>query len=178
LLQQINDAVVADQSVEQAQAIAGRDWQPTLRLLLHLAAGWLYFERPEQAEPILNAARAWTINPDRKPNDPARSARDFVPLVCTYIAAAGQAPLEEALGRIEELLVPGRMDRLPNTFTSNYYYSLFHLNVVEAVVLTLATDDFALGPGARRWLDDDEYLVRRRIHRDVRTALARAGLAN
>ena len=68
------------------------------------------------------------------------------------------------------------MDRLPNTMTSNNYYSVFHLSVTEAIVLTLATDDFALGPTARRWLDDDEYLVRRRIHRDVRAALARAGM--
>ena len=140
LLQQINDAVLADQTVEQAQAIAGRDWQPTLRLLLHLAAGWLYFDRPEQAEPILNAARAWIVNPDRKPNDPARSAGiSFLWSALTLLPPARRRWRKH--WRIEELLVPGRMDRLPNTFTSNYYYSLFHLNVVEAVVLTLATDD-------------------------------------
>jgi len=27
-----------------------------------------------------------------------------------------------------------------------------------------------------RWLDDDEYLVRRRIHADVRAALSQAGM--
>jgi cellulose synthase operon protein C len=39
---------------------------------------------------------------------------------------------------------------------------------VEAAVLAVVTDDFALGPAVRRWLDDDEYRVRRRIHRDTR----------
>jgi hypothetical protein len=33
-----------------------------------------------------------------------------------------------------------------------------------------------MGPGARRWMDDDEYLVRRRIHRDHKTLLAKAGV--
>ena len=122
------------------------------------------------------AARAWILSPVKKPNDPDRPAQQYVPLVCTYIAAAGQAALDEALGRIDELFTSGRMDRLPNSMTSNFYYSLFHLNVVEAAVLTLATDDFALGPAARRWLDDDEYLVRRRIHGDMRRNLDRSGL--
>jgi hypothetical protein len=176
LLQQLGQAALGDQSLEQAQALAGRDWQPTLQLLLHLAAGWLNFDQPEQARPILATAGAWIVRPEKKPNDPTRPAQQYVELVCTYIAAAGQAPLDEAFARIEVLLEPGRMDKLPNTFTSNYYYSLLHLRVVEAVVLTLATDDFALGPAARHWLDDDEYLVRRRIHRDVRAALARAGM--
>jgi len=156
--------------------VTGREWQQTLRLLLHLAAGWYYFDRPDQARPILDTARAWILQPAKKPNDPDRSAAQYVALVATYIAVAGQTPLADALGRIEELFTSGNLDRLPNTLTSNSYYSLLHLNVVEAVVLTLATDDFALGPAARRWLDDDEYLVRRRIHGDMRAALARAGM--
>ena len=106
----------------------------------------------------------------------ARAPQQYVQLVCTYINTVGQVPLDESLGRIEELFASGRMDRLQNTRTSKIYYSVFHLNVVEAVVLTLATDDFALGPAARRWLDDDEYLIRRRIHGDVRAALAHAGM--
>jgi hypothetical protein len=177
LLQQIAQAALGGRTLEQARAaLPGREWQQTLRLLLNSAAGWLYFERPELARPIVDAARAWILKPDKKPNDPNRPPQQYVPLVCTYISAAGQAPLEDALARIEELFTSGRMDPLPNSMTSRHYYSLFHLNVVEAVVLTLATEDFALGPAARRWLDDDEYLVRRRIHRDVRAALVGAGM--
>ena len=84
--------------------------------------------------------------------------------------------MDEALGRIDELFTSGRMVRLQNTFTTQLYFSRFHLNIVEAVVLALANEDIALGPAARRWLDDDEYLVRRRIHRDVRAALSHAGM--
>jgi hypothetical protein len=177
LLDQIVQAALGGRTMEQTRAaVPGREWQQTLRLLLHLAAGWLYFDRPEQARPILDAARAWILNPTKKLNDPDRPAPQYVALVNAYIAAAGQTPLDDALGRIEELFTSGRLDRLPNTMTSNSYYSLFPLKITEAVVLTLATEDFALGPTARRWLDDDEYLVRRRIHRDVRAALAGAGM--
>jgi cellulose synthase operon protein C len=38
---------------------------------------------------------------------------------------------------------------------------------VQAVV----HDDFALGAAVRRWLDSDEYLIRRRIHRDLRSLM-------
>jgi hypothetical protein len=48
--------------------------------------------------------------------------------------------------------------------------------VVEAVVLAVVSDDFSLGQNVRRWLDEDEYLVRRRIHRDLRSFMSRAGL--
>ena len=41
----------------------------------------------------------------------------------------------------------------------------------EAIVLTMAGDDFLLGESGRRGLEDDEYFVRRRIHREVRAAL-------
>ncbi|HEY1381063.1 MAG TPA: hypothetical protein VGF55_29965, partial [Gemmataceae bacterium] len=174
LMQQIAAAALGGQSVEEAQARAGRDWPETLRLLLHLAGGWLYFDRPDQARPILDAARGLILGGGRPADRP--SPLTYVALVATYVAAVGQAPLDEALGRIEELFTSGRMDRLPNTYTTNKFYSRFHLTVVEAVVLALANEDFALGPAARRWLDDDEYLVRRRIHRDVRAALARAGM--
>ena len=47
--------------------------------------------------------------------------------------------------------------------------------VVEAVVLGIVTEDFAMGGEVRRWLDDDEYLVRRRIHSDLQGFLTQAG---
>ena len=40
----------------------------------------------------------------------------------------------------------------------------------------MVNDDFALGPAGRRWLDEDEYLVRRRIHADLRKQLSASGL--
>jgi hypothetical protein len=50
------------------------------------------------------------------------------------------------------------------------------VKIGEAVALAMTAKDFAADPGARRWLDEDEYLVRRRIHADIQRALAAAGL--
>ena len=52
------------------------------------------------------------------------------------------------------------------------HFSLFHLDVVEATVLALVSEEFTLNSESRRWLDEDEFLVRRRIHRDVRAAMS------
>jgi hypothetical protein len=65
---------------------------------------------------------------------------------------------------------------LPNGYTTATHFSRFHLNIVEDVVRSLVSDNMALGDQARRWLDDDEFLVRRRIHGDMRKILASHGL--
>jgi hypothetical protein len=62
--------------------------------------------------------------------------------------------------------------RINNTWTTAQYYSRFHLNLVEETIRAIVSDDFALGPAGRKWLDDDEYLVRRRIHADMKRNLA------
>jgi len=97
-------------------------------------------------------------------------------LACAYVSALGAAPPQLAQERIEELFAPGRMDALSRAPTWHHYYALFHLNIAEAVVQALVTEDLALGPVARRWLDDDEYLIRRRVHRDLHEMRARAGV--
>ena len=58
---------------------------------------------------------------------------------------------------------------------TNTHYSRFHLNLVEAVVMGMVTDDAALGPAAKRWLEEDEFLIRRRIHADTRHGLTAGG---
>jgi hypothetical protein len=65
--------------------------------------------------------------------------------------------------------------RITNTWTTGKFYSRLHFNLMEEVILALVSDDFALGPAGRRWLDDDEYLVRRRIHDDMRRYVAGLG---
>ena len=69
-----------------------------------------------------------------------------------------------------------RLGRVADTFTTNTHYSLSQLQVIEAVVLAVVSDEFNLNQNARRWLDEDEYLVRRRIHGDLRALMAKTGL--
>jgi hypothetical protein len=62
--------------------------------------------------------------------------------------------------------------KITNTFTTAQFYSRLHLNLVEDVIRALVSDDSALSATGRKWLDDDEFLVRRRIHADMKRNLA------
>jgi len=41
------------------------------------------------------------------------------------------------------------------------------LHFVESLVLGLSSDDLAFGDAGRRFVEDDEHLLRRRLHRDL-----------
>ena len=145
------------------------EWADILRALLQIAGGWLYFGRTEKAMPFLDEARSLLFQEDQRPAPIKRSK-----LARAYAEALGQAPVDLALKRFEELFK--RMGNLVDTFTTNSHYSLSQLQVVEAVVRAVVSEDFAVGQNVRRWLDEDEFLVRRRIHKDLRTLMHQAGL--
>ncbi len=43
-------------------------------------------------------------------------------------------------------------------------------------VPALVSDEFALGPTGRKWLDEDEYLIRKRVHADMARERERGGV--
>ncbi len=133
-----------------------------LRALLQVAGQWYFFGRDSQAEPILQAARAVLLAGDLP-------ARDQTQLACSYARAVGRAPVEAAQKRLEELFKSLR--GIKDTYTTTSHFSVSQLDVIESVVLAVVSDDFTMGTQARRWLDDDEFLVRRRIHRDLRALM-------
>lgn len=140
-------------------------WSRSLRLLLHVAAGWSYFGQADRARPVYDEARALLFQGDLPPIEQTA-------LACVYVNALGQAPADLALPRLEELF--RGLERVHDTFTVVSHYSVSRLDLIQAVVLTVASDDFTLGETGRRWLEDEEFFVRRRIHRDVRAALGGA----
>jgi hypothetical protein len=171
LLARVEQCVFRGRPLERLMTENQRTWPQVLEMLLRLAAGWLDFDRADLARPVLDEARDYLLR-GTKDADILR----YVSIACAYISALGHGPVEDALARAEELLKLGEKGKLSNTRTWSTHYSWFHLNIVEAIVLALANEEFALGPAARRWLGDDEYLVRRRIHADVRAALSQAGM--
>jgi hypothetical protein len=48
---------------------------------------------------------------------------------------------------------------------------LHPLRLIDTVVRAVVTDEFTLGPAVRSWLDEDEFLIRQRIHHDMRASL-------
>ncbi|MCS6866685.1 MAG: hypothetical protein NZS48_16655 [Gemmata sp.] len=169
-LTQLQNEVLRGASLDTLrQRYSGKpeQWGPALQTLLNLAGGWLHFGLREPALPILEEARQQLLD---------QRAAVFPPQLYTavaraYVSAIGQASPDMGLPWLMDLFQ--RMDprKIPNTFTTAQHYSRLHLALVEDVIQVLIGEESASGLSARKWLEEDEYLVRRRIHADMRRAL-------
>ena len=135
---------------------------------LGLAIGWFAVGDEDAGGRILNEAR------DRLYLGGRGDDRDRTQLAIAYAAALGFAPPGIAPGRLWEIFQ--RLDRLAVTGSTNRYFTLKPLELIDTVVRSVVTEDFALGPAVRGWLDDDEFLIRRRIHRDMAAVLKDDGI--
>ncbi len=174
LLRRLQDEVLGGKPLPQLRLTYAANpnlWADALRTQLNLAAGWLTFGLTDRAKPILDEVRKEVLSGGGK-----MAVKNFVPLTQAYIAALAQGPTDEGMTRIEEVFRSLPPARVTNTFSTMPYYSRYHLNLAEEVVLALVSDDFALGQAGRRWLDEDEGLVRRRIHDDMKRHLAASGV--
>ena len=173
-LSKSSELILRDRPLKTIRQEAGTKWPEVLMTLLSIAEAWLVFGAAEKAAAYLDEARKTLFEPKQNGLDFEKSFLIVTKLVRTYVGVLVHLPLEEALQRIEELFA--KLGRLPNSTTTNEYFSRLHLNIVEDVVRTLINDSMLLGDQARRWLDDDEYLVRRRIHADMKKVLSQSGL--
>jgi hypothetical protein len=95
-------------------------------------------------------------------------------LALAYAEALGFAPPGIAHGRLEEIFE--RLEKVKETGSTNRWFTLKPLQLIDVVVRSVVTDEFALGPAVRGWLDDDEFLIRGRIHRDLAAVLREQGI--
>jgi hypothetical protein len=161
LLSQMADLVLEGGSLEKlvGSISFAKDKPSSLVALLHIAASWYYFGQDHQADPVLSAVRAVLLKAESPPLNQTK-------LACAYARAVGQTTVEVAKKRLEEIF--GQVRGVYDNFGSGTHVGVLQLDVLESVVLAVVSDDFTQGTQARRWLDDDEFLVRRRIHEDHR----------
>ena len=148
-------------------------------LMLNVAAGWFYLGQHTEAEAVVDDARTFLFQ------EKTLKPLERLGLLHVYVATLEQAPIEFALPRFEEIferldqiaqpkaggnMIRGAMDACER------YYSPALLDVVEAVVLAMISDDFTLDRKGRQLLEEHEYFIRRRIHRDVEHARNAAGI--
>jgi hypothetical protein len=128
-----------------------------------LAVGWFVAGDEEAGNRVLNAAREslFLAAPD--------DVRKRTDVAVAYAEVLGFAPAGIALGRLEELFQ--RLKCVTTHASSNCYYTLHPLRLIDTVVRSVVTDEFTLGAAVRAWLDEDEFLIRRRIHRDMAALL-------
>jgi hypothetical protein len=169
LLRQLEDVLLRGQKPESLSAESLSKDGDSLPALLHLAAGWYDFGKDQQAQHVLDRARAVLLSgPLPVGTLPIHRAE----LACAYVATLAHAPLEFAQKRIVELFE--KLESVATSWVTTPGYCALQVKLAEAVVLAVVSDDFTQGAELRRWLDEDEYLVRKRIHEDMRVAMAQA----
>jgi hypothetical protein len=167
VLHHVAERVLQGQPMSRLRATRPGDWPAALRVLLHAASGWYYAGRDEQAHAVLDEARKDLFHPET-------SKETRTTLAIAYTATLAQAPARIALGRLEELFQ--RLKGIVVGGSTSQYYALKPLILVETAVRAVVSDEFALGPQVRAWLDADEMAVRRRIRDDLKELLAKQGL--
>jgi hypothetical protein len=147
-------------------------WAAIVQSLLNLTSGWLAMSMHQQASEYLEEARKLLLNAQ----DTKLSAPDYVKLARAYISACGLCPPENGLKWILDLFRKMDTKCINNFTTYSTWFSSYHLNIVEETIQAIVSDNFVLGPSGQKWLDDDEYLVRQRIHADMRRERDKSGL--
>lgn len=167
VLEHVAYRVHRDQPLGRVRVDRAGEWPAALRVLLQVAGGWYAAGLDEPAHAvIIEAAR------DLYASD--TPAADRTALAFAYTSALGQAPVRVALGRLEEMFQ--RLSGIQVTGSTNAYYALKPLLLVETAIRAVVSDEFALGPQVRSWLHADELAVRRRIRDDLKVVLAAQGL--
>lgn len=154
--------------LEPLPALA-RDEVP-LTLRLGLATGWFTAGDTDSGRSILDEAR------DALYLRGQLDIRGRTALALAYAHALGFAPPQWAYGRLEEFFQRDaqgntRLGCLAVSGGTNRYYTLQPLQLLDTVVRAVVSDEFTLGPDVRNWLDDDEFVIRSRIHRDLTQVL-------
>ena len=135
-----------------------------LRVLLQLAGGWFYFGQDRGWKDI-DVARDLLLG-GALVEEGHVGTKKQTDLAISYIRAVGQAPLRDAVDRLQDLFQ--HLTGVRDGQTVSSHYSLKHLDIVEALVQTIVSDSFTMDKNSQRWMDEEEFLIRRRIHRDLR----------
>ncbi len=138
-----------------------------LKLMLQLAGGWFYFGDDRGWNDINYVRDLLYSNIISK--DGQIGSKIQTDLAIAYITAVGQAPLEESIQRLEELFE--NLTGIHDSNSVNSHYSLKQIDIVETFVQTVVNDDFSIDKSTLRWLDEEEFLIRRRIHHDMEAAM-------
>lgn len=150
-------AEAADLLETISKAVASQGAQ-SLMARLNLAAGLAYLGHIDRAKPVFEEAHeALKTN--------ALQGQERLALVRSLAGALSQAPQDYAVAGIMRLT--DQLKTVTDSYNQNSHFCLSVLHFMESLVLGVASEDLALGEFGRRWLDEDEYLVRRRVFREL-----------
>lgn len=125
---------------------------------LQLASGWADIGRLDQAQGLMQEGTKALKDKTLLPVDRLEVTRALA-------GAASHLPLGQAIAELQRLAT--QLPQISDSFNTNSHFCLSVIQFMEALILGYASEQLALGQLGRRWLDEDEYLVRRRVHRDM-----------
>lgn len=145
--------------LQRAIAVLKGDDPATLQARLGLASGFMYLGAFAQAQPIIDDALA------RLSRETGLNISERSKLTRATTQALSHASTEVALPGL--FRVSQQLPWTTDNYSTNPHLCVSLVDLADALVLGHVGDDLTLNETTRRFLDEDEYLVRRRVHRDV-----------
>jgi hypothetical protein len=159
----------ASELLSRASAVLKGEDVATLQARLGLASGFMYLGAFQQAQPIIEEA---TARLSRESNlviaermKLSRAASQALSHASTELALPGLSRLSQQLPFITDSF--NTNGGVGADGRQRYHFCLSMVDFADSLVLGHVGDDLTLNETTRRFLDEDEYLVRRRVHRDV-----------
>lgn len=149
----------AGELLARASTVLKGEDTATLRARLALASGFGYLGAAVQAQPIIDEVQV------RLGKESGLISADRLKLTRSLAQALSHAPTEVALPGL--LRIAQQLPWITDNYNTNSHFCLSMVDFADALVLGHVGDDLTLNESTRRFLDEDEYLVRRRVHRDV-----------
>lgn len=140
-----------------------RNWEYRLAA----AIGWAALEESDRSDPILDAARDYLFLP--APDASELSAREYAQAAYGYAAALAFLSCRRRLGRYEELFQ--RLRPLPVHGSTNRFWTLQPLRLVDIVVQGAIGEIYRLSPQIQQWLASEDMRFRRRVFQDLQQRL-------
>ena len=144
-----------------------------LRILLGVAQTRLHRGDESPAWPVLDQAEAMLHSRVLIGEATAISRQTHIHqnlLALRYVETLGAASQAHALERATRLF--SNLEGIEDFKASRDLFSVARLQLIERAVLSLTSESIQLSSRARRFVEEEEYLLRLRIHRDTRAALA------
>jgi hypothetical protein len=149
----------AGELLARASTVLKGEDTKTLQARLALASGFGYLGASAQAQPIIDEVQI------RLGRESGLIIPDRLKLTRAIAQALSHAPTEVALPGLSR--IAQQLPWMTDSYNTNSHFCLSLVDFADALVLGHVGDDLTLNETTRRFLDEDEYLVRRRVHRDV-----------
>jgi hypothetical protein len=149
----------AGELLARASTVLKGEDSKTLQARLGLASGFTYLGAMNQAQPIIDEVQV------RLGRESGLIIPDRLRLTRAVAQALSHASTELALPGL--LRIAGQLPWVTDSYNTNSHFCLSLVDFADALMLGHVGDDLTLNETTRRFLDEDEYLVRRRVHRDV-----------